>query len=154
MNSLGNCRAEFSGWRFTQLHSVPIEVMDMEKNPQSSHFRPRALLIISMQPAVHGLVENCSCKPHIFLSVKERRLSLSFWFLFLQLRVRAPQSPGSPPVYVGKGRSLRERVWILKDNEMGAFCILEDPLGPMGLEEMRKTYLYRKQAEIDPRMHD
>lgn len=31
MNSLGNCRAEFSGWRFTQLCLVPRQVMDMEK---------------------------------------------------------------------------------------------------------------------------
>lgn len=31
MNILGNCRAEFNGWRFTQLRLVPIEVMDMEK---------------------------------------------------------------------------------------------------------------------------
>ena len=31
MTSLGNCWAGFSGWRFTQLHSLPIEVMDMGK---------------------------------------------------------------------------------------------------------------------------
>lgn len=88
MNSLGNCRAEFSGWRFTQLCLVPRQVMDMGKNWLSFQIRTRG----TREPGALSLVENGNCN-HSFLGVQERRVFLTFWFFFLQVRVLSPQSP-------------------------------------------------------------
>lgn len=114
MNSLGDCRAEFSGWRCTHLYLVPIGVMDMEKKRWSYHLRSRTLLRGTRQLAALSLVENRSCN-HSFLGVKERKVFLSFWSFSLQIRVISPQSPSN--LFGERQKSEREskageRIWV------------------------------------------
>ena len=106
MNSLGNCRAEFSGWRFTQLCLVPRQVMDMEKNWLSFQIQTGG----TREPGALSLVENGNCN-HSFLCVQERRVFLTFWFFFLQVRVLSPQSPS---ILFVEGRNLNVKARLGK----------------------------------------
>ena len=150
MNSLGNCKAEFSSWRFIQLHLVPVEVMDMEKTCRAIISDPGHCSLISAMPrAALSLEGNCSCNHTFFLGIKKRRIFSSFG---LYSSKPGLESPKVQALSVGK---VKKRFGCTGEKKKWeCYVFVEEPMGCMHLEKMKKVYFLRKKAKMDHRMPD